>query len=196
MIESELHIAAVGYVPETKGMAFPSRHLGLMMPEEIRDLQKQIADFADILEKTIDISELCAIAQQAPVLTLSFEDQEDHSDKDNETVRLAVARDEAFCFYYEDNLEMLRALGAEIVYFSAMRVCRKISVAFIWVVVIRSCMHAFYRKIKPCISRFARRWQLACHVWQSAAPTCICMKGWRTPMVVYGRWHRSSKAVP
>lgn len=53
IIEEKLGIAVIGYVPETEVICFPSRHLGLMMPEEIVSLREQIQKFASLLEEII-----------------------------------------------------------------------------------------------------------------------------------------------
>ena len=52
IIEEKLGIVVIGYVPETEVICFPSRHLGLMMPEEIVSLREQIQKFASLLEET------------------------------------------------------------------------------------------------------------------------------------------------
>lgn len=117
LIEKDLHIEALGYVPETTSIHFPSRHLGLLLPEEISDLQQQIDDFASELRETVDMGRLLAIADSAPKLE---EAPDGAAVGSGPEVRIGIAQDEAFCFYYEDNLELLRELGAELVPFSPM----------------------------------------------------------------------------
>lgn len=108
-------ITALGYIPDMPSCSFSSRHLGLIPATEIADLQEKIDTLAVTVEKTVDIAQLIKIAQQAvplPYENLSLEKIE--------AVRIAVARDEAFCFYYEDSLHVWEQLGAELVFFSPL----------------------------------------------------------------------------
>lgn len=118
LIESELHITVFGYFPEQKNLQLESRHLGLKMPEEIRELKEQIVQAADVLEETVDLAKLKQAAEEAPEINpgrLVFPKL-----TESEKVKIAVARDEAFCFYYDDNLWMLEQAGAELLPFSPL----------------------------------------------------------------------------
>ena len=98
------------------------RGVGLMMPEEIVSLREQIQKFASLLEETLDIRKLKTIAEAAE--PLNWKEDPMHvqrpEDAGSGKLRIGVAMDAAFCFYYEDNLDFLRELGAEIVYFSPL----------------------------------------------------------------------------
>ncbi len=124
VIEKELGLAALGYVPRQEEIQFPGRHLGLMMPEEIRDLRQKIAGFARKMEKTVDLERMVEIAKTAPDIEVPDDgaDVLNHSGTGDrlKPIRIGLARDEAFCFYYEDNLDMLRRLGAQLVPFSPL----------------------------------------------------------------------------
>lgn len=129
LIEKELSVKVVGYFPEQKDIGLSSRHLGLVMPDEISDIKKQLNETADRLKKTIDLDLFIDIAEAAYEIGDS-----ENADKDkrqtlknaepmrlqdqNNTVNIAVAMDEAFCFYYEDNLKLLEKCGAKLQYFS------------------------------------------------------------------------------
>ena len=121
-IENTLHIAALGYIPRLKEIHFPGRHLGLMLPEEIRDLQERISSFAEELKKTVDIERILEIAGAAPAIEVPDQTVKAAGTDSGlaGSVRIGIAQDEAFCFYYEDNLDLLRRLGAELVPFSPM----------------------------------------------------------------------------
>lgn len=110
-------LKALGCFPDTPDCTFSSRHLGLVTADEITDLQGKMAALAAQAEKTIAIDELLACACQAVPLTesgrLAF------YPNPGRTV-LAIARDEAFCFYYEDSLQVLREAGADLVFFSPL----------------------------------------------------------------------------
>lgn len=120
LIEEQLHTRALGYVSRTTSIAFPGRHLGLTLPGEIRDLQAKIESFAAEIETTVDIDGLIRIAGEAPSLSVSASGKAGKS-MHTPAVRVAVARDEAFCFYYEDNLKILREEGAELAEFSPLK---------------------------------------------------------------------------
>lgn len=115
MIEAQLPVTVFGYVPVVKDCVLESRHLGLVMPEEIRDLQQKLQEFAEIIEKSVDVDGLLRMAQNAEQYHLVRVPELYCAET---PVHIAVARDEAFCFFYEDNLELLRRMGAELVEFS------------------------------------------------------------------------------
>lgn len=120
VIEQQLGIAVVGFLPQNQELIINSRHLGLQLPAEIDDLQKKLACAAKLLENTVEIDKILKIAQGAGMI----EDGKDvgffseHGKR--KRVRIGIARDEAFCFYYEENLKVLELLGAELVPFSPL----------------------------------------------------------------------------
>lgn len=133
LIEKELSVKVVGYFPEQKDIGLSSRHLGLVMPDELSDIKKQLNETADRLKKTIDMDLFIDIAEAADEIGDSENadvyieknigncDQNEFSqNKAINTVNIAVAMDEAFCFYYEDNLRMLEKCGAQLLYFSPL----------------------------------------------------------------------------
>ena len=115
-IERELSLSVLGCLPKLKELHWDSRHLGLVMPEEIADVKKQIQTVADTLGKTLDCGRLFAIAASAEALETDPVPKRKIAD-----VRIGIARDAAFCFYYEDNLQLLREAGAELVPFSPLQ---------------------------------------------------------------------------
>ena len=113
----EMGIVPLGYVPKADDMVIESRHLGLVTPDEIRGLSEKLKRLAALLEQTIDLDALIALAESAPDLDAPPEPAYPALP---ETV-VAVARDEAFCFHYRDNLALLERLGAHLAYFSPIR---------------------------------------------------------------------------
>ena len=107
-------IVPLGYVPKAEEMVIESRHLGLVTPDEVRGLSERLTKLAALLEKTVDIDALLALARSAPAIEAPPEPAYPALPK----TKLAVARDEAFCFYYRDNLALLIRLGAELEFFS------------------------------------------------------------------------------
>lgn len=116
IIEKELGILVLGYLPKMPEIALKSRHLGLIMANEIIDLQQKIETTAEVMMETINIEAILALAKQAVPLEIA----DDNSEGKQYSLRIAVAKDEAFCFYYQDNLDFLTARGVELVYFSPL----------------------------------------------------------------------------
>ncbi len=117
MIESKFGVAALGFFPNRTDLALESRYLGLKLPDEVEALHEKVAQAATQLAETVDLERILAIANEAPELVVPLQEES----AEEQTVRIAVARDEAFCFYYEDNLKTLEQYGAEIVFFSPLR---------------------------------------------------------------------------
>ncbi len=118
-LKSEAAIPVLGSFPLDETLCIESRHLGLVEPDEIPDLLQKIDHAADLLEQTLNLKLLLEIAGDAPVLRVE-EMAREKSSTEVSPVTIAVAEDEAFSFYYEDNLELLEELGAEIVSFSPL----------------------------------------------------------------------------
>ena len=136
-IEKELGIACLGCIPVLKWLDLKSRHLGLLLPDEIGNLQEQMERLSQVLEESVDVERLLELGRGPQRRYESGADQEDGAGREDEAGRedragrkkkqgeetfcLAAAMDEAFCFYYQENLELLRELGARIVPFSPLR---------------------------------------------------------------------------
>ncbi|MGI6011065.1 MAG: cobyrinate a,c-diamide synthase [Ruminococcus sp.] len=114
MVEEALPVKVMGYVPVVEDCRLESRHLGLVMPDEIRDLKENLNRLAEIMENSLEVDEILRMADTAPPL----EDELEPEEKAGEELRIGLARDEAFCFFYEDNLELLREMGARLIPFS------------------------------------------------------------------------------
>lgn len=117
VIEERTGLKVVGYVPKMKDIVLESRHLGLVLPDEVASLRRDLDVLASRLEESLDIDTLLEIAASAPGISGKAPE---HGRIDGMT-RIAVAQDDAFCFTYEDNLQLLEECGAEIVPFSPIR---------------------------------------------------------------------------
>ena len=113
-----LGVKPLGFVPQKKELFLESRHLGLVTPEEIKGFRERINILADLLEKTIDMNGLLALATD--VSEIEYTNIWGQIDRLPRMVRVAVARDNAFCFLYRDNLDFLEKAGCELVYFSPL----------------------------------------------------------------------------
>ena len=120
LIETELSIEVLGCFTEQKELHLESRHLGLKLPEEKRDLKEQVCRGADSLKETVSIERILAIGGAGEKDAASQRTDIKENDTHESKLRLAIARDEAFCFYYEDNLRLLEAYGGKLVWFSPL----------------------------------------------------------------------------
>ena len=105
-----------GYLPKMPECAIESRHLGLVTAAEITDLKDKLERLAQKAEETLDMDGLLELADSAPPIQCDPVELPRY----DVPVRIAVARDNAFCFYYEDSLQALRDMGAELVEFSPL----------------------------------------------------------------------------
>ncbi|MBS0012900.1 MAG: cobyrinate a,c-diamide synthase [Desulfobacterales bacterium] len=105
-------IAMLGAIPKDANAAIPERHLGLFTAEDKVVCQQRIHALADLVSTHIDLDGLITGLDEIPL--------KQHADRPRPepAVRVAVARDPAFCFYYQDNLDVLEEHGCEIVFFS------------------------------------------------------------------------------
>ena len=108
-------VLPLGYLPGMPECSLESRHLGLVTAAEVEDLQEKLRLLAAQAEKSIDLDGLLELAKAAPVIRCTPVELPRF-----EPVRVAVAKDRAFCFYYEDSLEALTRMGAELVPFSPL----------------------------------------------------------------------------
>lgn len=112
MIHSGSILPALGYIPRAPSLGIESRHLGLQMAHEI----EQAGGLGEMMEEHCEIDRIIEIARSAPPLPEPDTGQESHPP----CARIGIARDAAFCFYYQDNLDLLRRSGAELIPFSPM----------------------------------------------------------------------------
>jgi cobyrinic acid a,c-diamide synthase len=118
MIEERLNVRVIGFMPHIPEAEVESRHLGLVTADEIADIKEKINILKGQALKYVDIDALLDIAG----LAAPFEYARDFLPpaKTGCAVKLYTACDEAFSFWYEDNHDLLKALGAEIVFFSPL----------------------------------------------------------------------------
>ncbi|KAF5044342.1 Cobyrinate a,c-diamide synthase [anaerobic digester metagenome] len=107
-------VRVLGSLPRVPGLELPSRHLGLVTAEDLDRREERLNALADWVESALDLDALLAALPECSLPSLN-----DGGVKMPE-VRIGYARDRAFCFYYEENLRMLRQAGAELVPFSPL----------------------------------------------------------------------------
>lgn len=109
-------LACVGCLKKDAGIALESRHLGLIPAGETPRLEEKLRRAAALAGESLDLSLVMNIAAKAPDLPFSPPEA-----PGRDGYRLGVAWDEAFSFYYESNLDMLRRAGMELNFFSPLR---------------------------------------------------------------------------
>lgn len=110
-IEKHMDIKVLGYIPYEKSMQIESRSLGLLQPSEINELDSSINDIVNIVEENVDIDEIINMSKEIDVKPFKY------PKKANLTV--AIAYDEAFNFYYQENLNLLENM-TNVRYFSPL----------------------------------------------------------------------------
>ncbi|MBR6159944.1 MAG: cobyrinate a,c-diamide synthase [Lachnospiraceae bacterium] len=117
-------VGILGHIPKKSGIDISSRHLGLKMPDDVEDITEKIRLITQLICEKCDIDAITGIMTEAGCIEPAEDESEDNTALPGEEyradrpVRLAVAKDEAFCFYYTENLNMLMDAGVEPVYFS------------------------------------------------------------------------------
>ncbi|MFI3325622.1 MAG: cobyrinate a,c-diamide synthase [Clostridia bacterium] len=114
----ENKIKVFGYLPKLpENLILESRHLGLVTANEITDIRLKLDELGKIALKTLDINLIAQTAKETKALQYNDLDIKPIC----ENVNIAVAMDNAFCFYYKDNLKLIQKLGAKLCYFSPLK---------------------------------------------------------------------------
>jgi cobyrinic acid a,c-diamide synthase len=118
-IETYCQIPVLGRLPVVKEISLPSRHLGLVTAEEHSQFDSQWDRLAEVMEQHIDIDKLLSISTitRGNFPQSLCPDAFRHS---GDKLTLALAYDEAFNFYYQDNLDLIASMGCDIVRFSPL----------------------------------------------------------------------------
>ncbi len=126
IIEDQTGVPCFGHLPEDSAFALPGRHLGLVPADEVERFDAVVEKLAQAAERHLDLPGLLDLARAAPKLAAGKAYTYERGALEETTalrppLRIGVARDAAFSFYYQDNLDLLRELGAELVFFSPLR---------------------------------------------------------------------------
>lgn len=117
-IEKNCKVEVFGYIPKNEEISLSSRHLGLVQSMEVLNLQKKLDICGKMIEEYVDIDKILNAMKE-------FEDNGKNSvlieqKLENKKLRIGVAKDKAFSFYYNDNIELLKKIG-DIIYFSPIK---------------------------------------------------------------------------
>jgi cobyrinic acid a,c-diamide synthase len=107
-----IKIPVIGAVPKNKNFSIPSRHLGLEMAHENNNNTAALANF---IERHLDIEAMKSISGNFKAPEFNFEEQHEQFD-----IKIGIANDSAFCFYYQDTFDSMKRSGAELIFFSPM----------------------------------------------------------------------------
>ena len=132
-IEQECAVPVLGYLPKRTDIQIPGRHLGLIPAIERGELRPLFDSLAEAMEQTVDLDGLLAAARSAPDLMdpspvlfrapkaeAAGDGGSRHCHRADNPIKIAIAKDAAFNFYYPENLELLEHYGAQLLYFSPL----------------------------------------------------------------------------
>jgi cobyrinic acid a,c-diamide synthase len=117
IITEETKIKCLGYLKKDNRFSFRSRHLGLIPVDEIDDLNDKLKILTNEAEKSIKINDIINITKnkKVKIKNINF-----NSENICKGLKIGIANDKAFNFYYQDNLELLRESGAKLIDFSPL----------------------------------------------------------------------------
>ncbi len=114
-IEKVCGIPVIGAIPKLESNIFPERHLGLVTPAEYPDIKKAIAFAAEAVTASIDLDKLISLATIGKSLLMNKIKRHPAVNQAVQKARIGIIKDEAFSFYYPDNIEALKAADSEII---------------------------------------------------------------------------------
>jgi len=117
-IERDTGVECVGYLNKNSSISLKSRHLGLVPSGEVDALSDKLNEVADMVSETVNLDKLIELANNVKPINMEVNRVKPVS---NKPVRIGVAKDRAFNFYYQDSLDLLEELGADLVYFSPVQ---------------------------------------------------------------------------
>jgi cobyrinic acid a,c-diamide synthase len=115
-IKASSGLPVVGWLPVNRNISMPERHLGLVPTHEKRN-QSVLSEIIKFIESNIDVNKVVALAKTAKTLPKP-ENPIHPKTPQKKNVKIGIAFDESFNFYYPSNLSLLESYGAEIIRFS------------------------------------------------------------------------------
>jgi len=119
-VEAQTNVAVAGYLRSDAALAIADRHLGITTAIE-QGSSELYARLANAASQTVDLDLIERIATTAGVLPPGVAAKVSVVEKQDQDIRIGIAYDPAFCFYYQDNLDLLKSAGAELIQFSPIR---------------------------------------------------------------------------
>ncbi|MEW6734024.1 MAG: cobyrinate a,c-diamide synthase [Acidobacteriota bacterium] len=118
-IRTSCQAKPIGWLANNQTISLPSRHLGLVTAREVID-SSRLNDLADWIEASVDLDQLLTLSTVSIPIDVKEGEDKLIATPSTAPVRIGVALDQAFCFYYQENLELLVRLGAELVFWSPL----------------------------------------------------------------------------
>ncbi len=123
MIEENCNVKVIGYIPKDERITLKSRHLGLVQSSEIDNLHEKINVISNIIEKNIDVEYILSIMKEFKYSDNNFKNKINtfinEVRKNKPHIRIGIAYDKSLCFYYENNIELLKSIG-DVIFFSPL----------------------------------------------------------------------------
>ena len=119
VIEHYTDVPVIGAIQYDERLSIEERHLGLMPSNESHVATSKIKQIGEAIAEQVDLDKLLALSQKEPLAVPHTAQVSPLPCGDK--VKIAIARDRSFGFYYADDLEALEAAGAELVPFDALR---------------------------------------------------------------------------
>lgn len=119
VVERDLGIKCLGYLPKNIGVSLQSRHLGLIPADEVEELNKKIDVLTELVEKYIDLDALEDIANAKDIELAANPVKDIHMKYKG--LKIGIAMDTAFSFYYEHNLQLMDEAGVQLLPFSPIK---------------------------------------------------------------------------
>ncbi|MDO5713755.1 MAG: cobyrinate a,c-diamide synthase [Tissierellia bacterium] len=116
IFETHTSLKVLGYLPKMEDCEIGSRHLGLITAEEVNEIEDIIKRLGEMALKTIDLDGILDMGKEAPSISSTLGET-----KELANVNLAIGKDLAFSFYYDDTLQYLEKLGVRLLPFSPLK---------------------------------------------------------------------------
>ena len=119
--ENKIKIPIVGVIYRNQELIFSERHLGLIPREELDDKRRKvILNSAKVLSESLDAEKIVSLIRPQKIETVRKKKIDTGKEQNKQSIKIAVALDESFNFYYQENLDTLQKKGAQLIFFSPL----------------------------------------------------------------------------
>ena len=119
--ENKIKIPIVGVIYRNQELIFSERHLGLIPREELDDKRRRvILNSAKVLSESLDAEKIVSLIRPRQNETVRKKKIDTGKEQNKQSIKIAVALDESFNFYYQENLDTLQKKGAQLIFFSPL----------------------------------------------------------------------------
>lgn len=119
--ENKIKIPIVGVIYRNQELIFSERHLGLVPREELDDKRRKvILNSAKVLSESLDAEKIVGLIRPRQNETVRKKKIDTGKEQNTQSIKIAVALDESFNFYYQENLDTLQKKGAQLIFFSPL----------------------------------------------------------------------------